>query len=153
MISRTLTALLLLSASALAQNAPTLDETAHFVAGMPVTGVLEPLTHFPEVLTANAVGRRASLENVPVRQLTSGSTFWAGELDADPVFVVVEKAAQRPARAFEPGMRVMLVGTVEPAPDPEAAARAWGVDQSTARAVKHAGVYLRATEVTPRGTK
>ena len=114
--------------------------------------VLEPLTHFPEVLTANAVGRRASLENVPVRPLTSGSTFWAGEVDADPVFVVVEKTAHRPAPAFEPGMRVMLVGTVEPAPDPEAAARAWGVDQTTARAVKKAGVYLRATEVTPRGT-
>ena len=47
MISRILTALLLLSASALAQNAPTLDETAHFLAGMPVTGVLEPLTHDP----------------------------------------------------------------------------------------------------------
>jgi hypothetical protein len=47
----------------------------------------------------------------------------------------------------------MLVGTVEPAPDPESAARAWGVDQSTAQAVKHAGVYLRATEVTLRGTK
>jgi hypothetical protein len=44
---RVLTALLLLSASALAQTAPTLDETAHFLAGMPVTGVLEPLTHDP----------------------------------------------------------------------------------------------------------
>src|SRR5438132_13373742 len=49
MIYRVLTTLLLLllSASATAQNAPTLDETAHFLAGMPVTGVLEPLTHDP----------------------------------------------------------------------------------------------------------
>jgi len=47
MIYRVLTTLLLLSASALAQNAPTLDETARFLAGMPVTGVLEPLTHDP----------------------------------------------------------------------------------------------------------
>ena len=47
MIYRVLTALMLLSASALAQNAPTLDETAHFLAGMPVTGVLEPLTRDP----------------------------------------------------------------------------------------------------------
>ena len=49
MIYRVLTALLLLllGASALAQNAPSLDETAHFLAGMPVTGVLEPLTHDP----------------------------------------------------------------------------------------------------------
>ena len=30
-----------------AQNTPTLDETAHFLAGMPVTGALEPLTHTP----------------------------------------------------------------------------------------------------------
>src|SRR5438045_5748606 len=29
------------------QNAPTLDETARFLAGMPVTGALEPLTHDP----------------------------------------------------------------------------------------------------------
>src|SRR6266550_2445576 len=40
-------ALFILSASAFAQNAPTLDETAHFLAGMPVTGALEPLTHDP----------------------------------------------------------------------------------------------------------
>jgi hypothetical protein len=113
-------------------------------------GVLDPLTHLTEVLTAHAVGRRASLESVPVRQLTSASTFWAGELDADPVFVVVDKAAHRRVPAFEPGVRVMLVGTVEPAPDPEEAARAWGVDPSTARAVKDVGVYLRATEVIPR---
>src|SRR5437660_9124772 len=51
MIYRVLTALLLLllllGASALAQNAPSLDETAHFLAGMPVPGMLEPLTHDP----------------------------------------------------------------------------------------------------------
>src|SRR6266699_5246850 len=41
-------ALFILRASAFAQNAPTLDETAHFLAGMPVTGVLEPLTHTPD---------------------------------------------------------------------------------------------------------
>src|SRR5262245_25890405 len=34
-------------------------------------GALEPLTHLADALAANAVGRRASLENVPVRQLTS----------------------------------------------------------------------------------
>src|SRR5947208_6552219 len=44
---RVFTALFMLSASAFAQNAPTLDETAHFLAGMPITGALEPLTHDP----------------------------------------------------------------------------------------------------------
>src|SRR4029453_3463287 len=45
---RVLMALLLTSASAFAQNAATLDEIAHFLAGMPVTGALEPLTHDPD---------------------------------------------------------------------------------------------------------
>src|SRR5205823_14215575 len=44
---RVFMALFILSASAFAQNAATLDETAHFLAGMPVTGALEPLTHDP----------------------------------------------------------------------------------------------------------
>src|SRR5438309_7640298 len=44
---RVFVSLFVLSASAFAQNAPSLDETAHFLAGMPVTGMLEPLTHDP----------------------------------------------------------------------------------------------------------
>ena len=112
-------------------------------------GVLEPLTRLADVLTTNAVGRRASLEKVPVRQLTSDSTFWAGELDGDPVFVVLDPAAKRSARTLEPGTRVTLVGTVEPVPDLEEAARLWRVDQATARAVRDIGVFLRVTAVTP----
>src|SRR5947209_3182476 len=44
---RVFMALFLLSASAFAQNAPTLAQPAHFPACMPVMGVLEPLTHDP----------------------------------------------------------------------------------------------------------
>jgi hypothetical protein len=36
--------LLFLTSSALAQQSPTLDDTAHFLAGLPVKGALEPLT-------------------------------------------------------------------------------------------------------------
>ncbi len=43
----TLVILFLAVASALAQEPATVDETAHFLAGMPVTGALEPLTHDP----------------------------------------------------------------------------------------------------------
>jgi len=35
------------AASAFAQKSPTLDETAHFLAGLPVTGALAPLTNDP----------------------------------------------------------------------------------------------------------
>jgi hypothetical protein len=36
--------LMLVAASAFAQESPTLDDTAHFLAGLPVEGALEPLT-------------------------------------------------------------------------------------------------------------
>ena len=88
--------------------------------------------------------RRASLERVQVRQLTSEHTFWAGALDDEPVFVV----ADRPLR-LEPGSEVTIEGRVEAAPDVDAARRRWGIDEATARAVRERGVYVRASRITP----
>src|SRR4030095_9105680 len=80
MIYRVSTALLLLTASALgqnppavAQNAPTLNDTAHFLAGMPVTGVLEPRTHRPggqePAQAMNEAWKRKEQQQIwPIRQ-------------------------------------------------------------------------------------
>lgn len=86
--------------------------------------------------------RRASLERVVVRQLTSDRTFWAGARNEDPVFVVSDTPVQ-----IEPGTEVTIVGRVEPAPESDVARRAWNVDEATARAVHDRGVYVRATEI------
>ena len=56
-----------------AQNAPTLDETARFLAGMPVTGVLEPLTHTPgwqeHAQAMNEAWRKKEQQQIwPIRQ-------------------------------------------------------------------------------------
>jgi hypothetical protein len=88
--------------------------------------------------------RRALLERVQVRQLTSEHTFWAGSLDDEPVFI----ASDRPVR-LEPGSAVTIEGRVEAAPEVEAARRRWGIDEATARAVRERGVYVRATRITP----
>jgi hypothetical protein len=88
--------------------------------------------------------RRASLERVVVRQLTSERTFWAGAGNEDPVFVV----SDAPVR-IEPGTEVTIVGRVEPAPASDIARREWKVDEATARAVHERGVYVRATEIRP----
>jgi hypothetical protein len=84
--------------------------------------------------------RRASLERVQVRQLTSDRTFWAGALDEEPVFVVSE----RPLR-LEPGSEVTVIGRVESAPSIDVARREWHVDEATARAVRERGVYVKAS--------
>src|SRR5262245_28153297 len=61
------------TSSARTQNAPTLNETAHFLAGMPVTGALEPLTHTPgwqEHAQAmnEAWNKKEQLQISPIRQ-------------------------------------------------------------------------------------
>ena len=86
--------------------------------------------------------RRASLERVVVRQLTSERTFWAGARDEEPVFVV----SDTPVRVT-PGTEVTITGRVEPAPDVDVARREWKVDEATARAVHERGVYVRATAI------
>src|SRR6478672_12120546 len=55
------------------QNAATLDETARFLAGMPVTGVLEPLTHDPawqeHAQAMNEAWKRKEQQQIwPIRQ-------------------------------------------------------------------------------------
>lgn len=103
--------------------------------------------HHGEPGAAGTIGlnadRRAALDGVPVRQLTSRRTFWVGTLDEEPVFVV----SDRPV-TFDPGVEVNVVGRVEPAPAVEVARRDWGVDEATARAVRERGVYVRASKIT-----
>src|SRR5438045_3521318 len=70
---RVFMALIMFGASAFAQNAPTLDETAHFLAGMPVTGALEPLTHDPawqeQAQAMNEAWTRKEQQQIwPIRQ-------------------------------------------------------------------------------------
>jgi hypothetical protein len=91
------------------------------------------------------VDRRASFERITVRQLTSSRTFWAGSLDEEPVFVVVNQPLH-----LEPGNDVAIEGQVEPAPPVEVARREWNVDEPTARAVLERGVYVRARAVRKR---
>lgn len=70
-----LTFSVLIAASALlyGQNSASVDETARFLAGLPVTGVLEPLTHDPawqEHASAmnEAWGRKEQLQIQPIRE-------------------------------------------------------------------------------------
>jgi hypothetical protein len=87
--------------------------------------------------------RRVSLEKVEIRQLTSARSFWAGDADGDPVFVVMSTPVP-----WEPGTEVAVEGSLEAAPEPAIAKREWSVNEAVARAVHEKGVYVRASEVT-----
>jgi hypothetical protein len=109
--------------------------------------VLEPLMRIADTLEANAIGRQASLENVEIRQVTSATTFWAGNTRDGRVFVVLGRDVRRVTPRLHAGDRLTLIGTVQPAPEPSEAQRQWGIKAATADEVKAGGVFLHATEV------
>jgi hypothetical protein len=110
---------------------------------------LAALTQIAEVLAENSVGRRASLEQVVIRDVASPRTLWIGT-DDQRVFVVldpdVKNASHVPLRA---GERVTLIGLVRAAPPEDEAIRQWALDPATAKTVRERGTYLHVTEVRP----
>jgi hypothetical protein len=127
-------------------GAPAADGTGA-ATGVPTTPV--PITEIADLLLENAAGRRASLEHVAVREVTSARTFWIGDEDM-PAFVVLDPDVKRAAGVrIEPGLRVTLIGLVRPAPAAAPAMRQWNIDEATARRLAARGTYLHATEIRP----
>ena len=111
---------------------------------------LPALTEMADLLAANTIGRRASLENVPIRAVPSARTLWIGTSDTQRLFVVLDPDVKRSheARVVE-GARVTLIGLVRPSPAPEVAIRQWSLDPETAQTVTDGGTYLHVTEIRP----
>jgi hypothetical protein len=110
---------------------------------------LAPLTQLAEVLTDNSIGRRASLENVRIREIPSARTLWIGG-DDDRVFVVLDPDVKKSHEAvMVVEGRVTLIGLVRPSPTADVAIRQWRVDPATAQTVEEGGTYLHVTEVRP----
>lgn len=108
-----------------------------------------PLTQLAEVLADNSIGRRASLENVVIRETVSPRALWIGD-DDNRVFVVLDPDVKNPAGVpVSAGSRVTLVGLVRAAPTDDVAIRQWAIDPATAKTVHERGTYLHVTEIQP----
>jgi hypothetical protein len=107
-----------------------------------------PITIVAELLTQNAVGRRASVTNVEVRRVVTTRAFWIGAGNDKPAFVVLDPDVKRfDSVRITPGARLDLVGLVRPAPDANRAMQQWGLDDTAAREAAGAGTYLHVTEI------
>jgi hypothetical protein len=108
---------------------------------------LDPLTKIAEVLTANSVGRQASLDNVVVRDVPSARTLWIGT-DDERVFVVLDPVVKNPESVpVQVGSRLNLLGLVRAVPPADVAMRQWALDAATAEAVAERGTYVHVTEI------
>jgi len=116
---------------------------------------LEPLASIGDVTAATSVLRRASLENVRVRELPSERTAWIDSgstplvpASADRIFAVLDPDVKRPAGlVWQPGDRVTLIGLVRPSPPAADAMRQWHIDEATAAELQQRGTYLHVTEI------
>ena len=127
-------------------------------AGTPPSGpaaTFEPLTRIADVAAATGVLRKASLENVRIRELPSPRTGWIDSGSAplaapstERVFAVLDPDVKRPANlTWQPGVRVTLIGLVRPLPPPAEAIRQWNIDETTAAELQQRGTYLHVTEI------
>jgi hypothetical protein len=116
---------------------------------------LEPLTTITDVAAATGALRKASLENVRVRDLPSVRTAWIDSGSAplaapstERVFAVLDPDVKRPVDlSWQAGVRVTLIGLVRPSPAPADAIRQWQIDESTAADLQQRGTYLYVTEI------
>jgi hypothetical protein len=128
-------------------DSPQAVATSGTAAGGPPSA---PLTTLAEVLTANALGREASLERVRILQVVTERTFWIGSGAEQTAFAVLDPDVKRvDAPRIAPGVRVTLIGLVRPAPDPEKAISDWKIDAATAKILQERGAYVHVTEVRP----
>ena len=106
------------------------------------------LTKAAELLTNNAVGREAWLEDAPIRQRVGDRYLWIGSGDERPVFVVLDEDVKRDRSIdLSPGQRVTFIGIVRPAPKAGDAVKEWHVSPATATLVEESGTYLHVTEI------
>jgi hypothetical protein len=123
--------------------------------GSDTPGAVETLTRITDVQEATSVLRKASLENVRVRELPSSRTAWIDSGSAplaapstERVFAVLDPDVKRPTiLQWEPGTRVTLIGLVRPAPSFADAMRQWSIKEATALELQQRGTYLHVTEI------
>jgi len=147
----------LLALAALWRVGAPVDSSGTRAAGSPSSGPLEPLSRITDISASTSVLRKASLENVRVRDLPSPQTAWIdsgsaplASSSAEQVFAVLDPDVKRPPDLdWRPGVRVTLIGLVRPSPSPADAIRQWKVDEATASALQERGTYLHVTEIRP----
>jgi len=113
----------------------------------PAPEPLAALTQLAEVLADNSIGRRAALERVVIREVSSPRALWIGSND-DRVFVVLDPDVKNPSKVpLTAGSTVTLIGLVRAAPAEDEAIKQWALDPATAKTVHERGTYLHVTEV------
>ena len=107
-----------------------------------------PIRTIAGLVSNNAIGREASLEQVRIRESAGNRFYWIGSGDERPVFIVLDPDVKRTtATTLRPGARVTLIGIVRPAPSAQEVEQQWHLSAATATLIADSGTYLHVTEI------
>jgi hypothetical protein len=116
----------------------------------PAETIAEPVKSVAELVSNNAIGREASLEQVTIRERVGDRFFWIDAGDQKPVFVVLDPDVKHTTDAvLRAGARATLVGIVRPMPTIAQIEQQWHVPEATATVIAGSGTYLYVTEIRP----
>lgn len=128
------------------QNTPTAN---------PAVAPSEPITDVAVITNTSdrqsILNRQVQLTNVNVQNVNGDRTFWIGQPNGQPVFVVLETPLDAGTAenkiVIKPGQTLNLTGVLRPVPSTQQAQQEWGLTPAEAQTLQNQALYLRAAQV------
>lgn len=115
----------------------------------------EPITDVAVIANTSdrksILNRQVQLTNVKVQDVNGDRTFWIGQPNGQPVFVVLEQPLDAGSAenkiVIKPGQSLNLTGVLRPVPSTQQAQQEWGLTPAEAQTLQTQALYLRAGQV------
>ncbi|HEY9296046.1 MAG TPA: hypothetical protein VIQ31_06670, partial [Phormidium sp.] len=128
------------------QTSPTTNSAVG--TGQPITDVAV-ITNTSD--RQSILNRQVQLTNVNVRDVNADRTFWIGQPNGQPVFVVLEPPLDAGSAenkvVIKPGQTLNLTGVLRPVPSTQEAQQRWGLSPAEAKTLQTQALYLQAAQV------
>ncbi|MFB2934571.1 hypothetical protein ACE1B6_04775 [Aerosakkonemataceae cyanobacterium BLCC-F154] len=121
----------------------------------PVAGSSEPITDVSVITNTSdrqsILNKQVQLTNVTVQTVNGDRTFWIGQPNGQPVFVVLEPPLDAGSAenkiVIKPGQTLNLTGVLKPLPTDTQAQQQWGLSPAETQRLQNQALYLQAGQV------
>lgn len=115
----------------------------------------EPITDVTVITNTSdrqsILNRQFQLTNVKVKNVNGDRTFWIGQPNGQPVFVVLDTPLDAGSAenkiVIKPGQTLNLTGVLKPLPTGQQAQQQWGLSPQEAKTLQTQALYLQAEKV------
>ena len=142
-------------ASPTTPGAITTPDTQNTPIANPAAAPNQPITDVAVITNTSdrqtILNRQVQLTNVTVQSVNGDRTFWIGQPNGQPVFVVLETPLDAGSAenkiVIKPGQTLNLTGILKPLPTGQQAQQQWGLSPQEAKTLQTQALYLQAGKV------